>query len=158
MVELVVIVTIIAILAGMGVIVFRGVQERARDAKRQADLKAIQTALETYFQENYSYPSSGWDKVKNNSNWQAVGGDDILSQTLEPDYMKLVPIDPKQTYGTSQGPCGGARYGHVYWSDGVDYFLATYVEGTNGSPCGSLPGWTACGGNPPSDCYGVQNP
>lgn len=156
MIELAVVITIITILAAMGTIVFRGVQRRARDGKRQADLKAIQTALEVYYQENYSYPAltpTAWDKIKN-------GGvsDDILSVELEPTYMNLVPTDPKQTTTGTQGPCGGARYGYVYWSNGTRYFLATHVEGANSSPCGSLSGWTACGGSPPSDCYGVQNP
>ncbi len=154
MVEIMVIVTLITILAGVGVIAFRGVQARARDAKRQTDLESIQTALEVYYQEHYSYPSSSeWDKVKNNG-----VSDDVLSVTLEPDYMNLVPIDPLQSDTANQGPCGGGRYGYVYWSDGTTYFLATYVEGANSSPCSSLAGWTACGGSPPSDCYGVQNP
>lgn len=47
LVELMVAITIIAILSVVGVTVYTGVQKSARDAKRRADIDAIATALET---------------------------------------------------------------------------------------------------------------
>lgn len=49
LVELLVVVSIIAILAVIGIVVFTQVQKNARDARRQADIEAISTALETHY-------------------------------------------------------------------------------------------------------------
>lgn len=46
LVELLVVISIIAILAVVGITVFSGVQKSARDAKRKADINAIANALE----------------------------------------------------------------------------------------------------------------
>lgn len=58
LVELLVVVSIIAILAVIGFVVFTGVQKNARDAKRKADIDAISKALETaYNQSTAQYPA-----------------------------------------------------------------------------------------------------
>lgn len=55
LVELLVVVSIIAILSVVGIAVFGNVQSRARDARRTADLDSISKALETNFT-NGTYP------------------------------------------------------------------------------------------------------
>lgn len=49
LVELLVVITIIAILSVVGVTVFGGVQSKARDARRKADVDSISKALEVNF-------------------------------------------------------------------------------------------------------------
>lgn len=57
LVELLVVVSIIAILAVIGLTIFTGVQKTARDAKRRADVEAISKALETkYNNATATYP------------------------------------------------------------------------------------------------------
>ncbi len=46
LVELLVAITILAVLAAVGVVVFSGVQAQARDSRRSQDLKALANALE----------------------------------------------------------------------------------------------------------------
>ena len=56
LVELMVVVSIIAILSVIGIVVFTGVQKNARDAKRRADIDAISTAMEKNYVSGSSNP------------------------------------------------------------------------------------------------------
>ena len=49
LVELLVVISIIAILSVIGITVFSGVQKNARDAKRRGDIDAISKAIELHF-------------------------------------------------------------------------------------------------------------
>jgi len=49
LVELLVVISIIAILSVIGITVFTGVQKNARDAKRKADIEAISKSLEAHY-------------------------------------------------------------------------------------------------------------
>lgn len=58
LVELLVVISIIAILSIIGLTVFTGVQKNARDARRQSDVDAIAKALETtYNNATAAYPA-----------------------------------------------------------------------------------------------------
>ena len=57
--ELLIVIAIIGILVAMGTASYSTAQKRARDSKRQGDLKAIQNAFEQYYSKNNgNYPSS----------------------------------------------------------------------------------------------------
>ncbi len=59
LVELLVVISIIAILSVIGITVFSGVQKGARDAKRRTDVEAIATALEAQkISTSATYPTS----------------------------------------------------------------------------------------------------
>ncbi len=86
LVELMIVITVIAILATIGVMSFTRVQKQARDTRRKGDLRALYTALQAYYTENqFSYPAA-------------------LS-TLVPIFVPNVPLDPipAQSYGYSYG-------------------------------------------------------
>lgn len=51
LVELLVVITIIAILSVIGITIFTGVQKSARDAKRRGDVDSIAKAMEVHFGE-----------------------------------------------------------------------------------------------------------
>lgn len=56
--ELLVVIGIIAVLIGFGTVSYSTAQKKARDAKRRADLKAIQNAFEqAYSLNSYAYPA-----------------------------------------------------------------------------------------------------
>lgn len=58
LVELLVVISIIAILSVIGLTIFTGVQKNARDAKRRGDIEAISKALETrYNSATATYPA-----------------------------------------------------------------------------------------------------
>lgn len=59
LVELLVTISIIAVLSAVLVANFMGMRERARDAQKIQDLYAIKNALRMYYNDNQSYPVSG---------------------------------------------------------------------------------------------------
>ena len=55
--EILVVISIIGILAALGLTSYSTIQKKGRDAKRKADLKAIQNAMEQYYALNTDYGS-----------------------------------------------------------------------------------------------------
>lgn len=56
-VELLIVIVIIGILAGLVITTFAGIQQRARDSERQTDINAIQKQLEAYYANVGAYPT-----------------------------------------------------------------------------------------------------
>ena len=94
LVELMIVITVIAILATIAVASFTRVQKQARDTKRKGDMQTLATSLQAYFTENNSYPAS-------------------LSE-LAPTYIPSIPTPPGggsyTAYSYSIGS-GGNAYG-----------------------------------------------
>jgi prepilin-type N-terminal cleavage/methylation domain-containing protein len=63
LVELLVVISIIGILASIGLIAFNSAQARSRDAKRKSDLKQISSALELFYSDYGKYPSSNAGQI-----------------------------------------------------------------------------------------------
>jgi type II secretory pathway pseudopilin PulG len=108
-----IVVSIIAIMTAVVGVNYSASGEASRDAKRQSDLRAIQTALEAYKNRVGRYPAQcavpatagGWsgqlgtiyqcDNIAGNVNGQYIVG-------LAPEYIPVLPIDPKLN-GTNSG-------------------------------------------------------
>jgi general secretion pathway protein G len=86
--ELLIVIVIIGILALIIVPGLASGPKRARDAQRKSDLRAVKNALETYFNDNNSYPSASTTAV-------TPATDATISGALVPNYMKVIPDDPK---------------------------------------------------------------
>jgi len=56
-IELLIVIVVIGILAGLVLNTFRGIQARARDTERQTDVNAIATQLEVYHTDEGFYPA-----------------------------------------------------------------------------------------------------
>lgn len=56
-VELLIVIVIIGILAGLVITTFVGIQQRARNSERQTDLNSVSSQLEGYFAKNSGYPT-----------------------------------------------------------------------------------------------------
>src|SRR5690348_7056671 len=65
LIELMIAISIVAILGTVGFTAFNQSQLRARDAKRKQDLRSISQALELYYQQNKRFPCSGVNSVQN---------------------------------------------------------------------------------------------
>lgn len=74
LIELLVVIAIIGVLASIVLASLNSARRKSRDARRIADIKQIQLALELSFDANSAYP-------------------DALS-TLAPTYIPVVPADP----------------------------------------------------------------
>ena len=75
LIELLVVIAIIGILSSVVLASLNTAREKSRDAKRVADVKQLQVALELYFDDNSAYPDS------------SLAG-------LAPEYIPVIPIDP----------------------------------------------------------------
>ncbi len=58
-VELLIVIVVIGILALLVITTYAGIQAKARNTKRQTDLKSLQTKLEAYYNDNGYYPNLG---------------------------------------------------------------------------------------------------
>lgn len=93
LVELLIVVTIIAILTVIGIVNYSSFTRSSRDAKRQSDLKMIQSALEAYHADQIYYPYS--DSVISGSPLtNATGGTSVI---VPKTYLTTVPSDPTVT-------------------------------------------------------------
>lgn len=91
LVELMVVISIISILSVIGLTVFGGVQQSARNAKRKADLNSIAVALEINFANQrcttYSQKSGG----KNGGNYCSVISSWFASKGVPTDPVLALP-------------------------------------------------------------------
>jgi prepilin-type N-terminal cleavage/methylation domain-containing protein len=103
LIELIVSVTIIAVLTVVGVVSYTGTSKKARDSRRMADLEKIRVGLELYRQGvGPSYPSN-------------------LPQLVTDKYLQEVPIGPK-------GSVAGDIYIYTPSNANYDYVLKTNLN------------------------------
>lgn len=111
LIELLVVIAIIGILATLAVVALQQARSRARDSRRVADIKQIQTALELFFNENSRYPTSDeWDSGM------------IFSASSGDVFMQNIPVAPSP----ADGDClnSSNTYYYVQKNDGNDYEIS----------------------------------
>lgn len=128
LIELLVVIAIIGLLATLAVVALNSARQKSRDAKRVADVKQVQTALELGFVETNSYPVAATAVVLGSGN-QLVLCDNAGSAVWQANstgcstvFMSLVPDNPTP---------GGADYSYTS-ADGSTYSLTFTLEGTTG--------------------------
>lgn len=160
LIELLVVIAIIGLLASIVLVSLNSARGKARDVRRMADLKQMQTALEMYYDDNGYYPSSGNTWLYScNSSW------DTLQTALAP-YISKLPQDP-----TNKPSCGGPwnnnYYTYAYGRDNTNldrYDLVAQFENTSNEnrcqiKCWKRHAWTsvvwctACGGTYSNNLY-----
>ena len=55
-IELMIVISVISILAGISIVSYNGMQKGTRDKEREADVEAIQAELESYYNQEGGYP------------------------------------------------------------------------------------------------------
>jgi prepilin-type N-terminal cleavage/methylation domain-containing protein len=88
LIELLVVIAIIGILATLAVVALQQARKNARDAKRIADVRQMQTALELFFNDNQYYPETIDAAVAGQ-----IGTGSVV-------YMNIVPTAPTPADGT----------------------------------------------------------
>jgi prepilin-type N-terminal cleavage/methylation domain-containing protein len=114
LVELLVAMVIISILSSVVLFSVSGARKASRDAERQSDLRAIQTAVEAYKQKNGRYPAmassgSGCTYVDNFA----------TESNCYPYIVGLEPFMPKLPRDENRG--SGQGYGYITNSAGTAY-------------------------------------
>lgn len=144
LIEILVAVSIIAIISAVGLAAYSKAQSVARDTKRRQDLVNIRTVLELYKQKNGTYPTT--------SSWVDSSAGGTWIPGLDASYMNSLPTDPQQsTNSCSPGTC----YTYGYWGDtycgiaaGTSFILAARLENSNTND----PHSTQFNGNPDPSC------
>jgi len=106
LIELLVAMTVIAIIMGLALVSFQGSKASARDAKRKNDLEQIRSALEVYRVDTGEYPGENYcDSSLGSFGSQVCSGgtfphtpgtdwDGTIESELETDYIGDLPVDP----------------------------------------------------------------
>lgn len=99
--EIVIAIGIIGILVGIAFVPVTIARKKARDAVRRSDLRSVRTALESYYQENMSYPATSSYGESNSSagGWDVSFVDDDGDGIFFMDFLQdagliQTPIDP----------------------------------------------------------------
>jgi len=105
LIELLVVIAIIGVLASIVLASLDSSRKKGRDARRLADVKQIQLALELYYDQNNSFPP-------NIANSSTCGAQTCAATYLTgPGYISVVPTDPSSGRDYSYTPyyaSGGA--------------------------------------------------
>jgi general secretion pathway protein G len=120
LIELMVVILIIGLLATIVVQNLKGATDKAKRIKAQADISALKTALDRYYLDNGSYPTSDQGITALVS---APANGKVPADYPPGGYIEKIPNDP---WGNP----------YVYQSDGDNYVLKSYgadgVEGGSG--------------------------
>lgn len=151
LIELLVVIAIIGILSSVILANMSSARSKALDTKRKSDLVQLRNAIETYFIDNGSYPStnSQWYGVSVNGGSRTVSGANEYIPGLTPKYISKLPTDPRgDTSGWS---------GFLYNSDGVIYKILIHANGPESFPASGQVfydpqrptwSWMLCSGEP----------
>jgi general secretion pathway protein G len=124
LIELLVVIAIIGLLSTMAVVALNSARQKSRDAKRIADVKQMQTALELYFNDQNAYPASA----------EVAAGGSIASSGVT--YMAQVPTAPTPVDNPSGSTaCTAANNAYVFTASGTgnsDYGLAFCLGAATG--------------------------
>jgi len=112
LIELLVVIAIIGLLSTLAVVALNSARSKSRDAKRVADIKQVQTALELYYNDNDGYPVA--------DTWVAM-------DTALATQMPTVPTNPS--------PNGTA---YTYVGTASSYTITFTLEGETGGLAAGL--------------------
>ena len=143
LVEVLVAVTIMAILSTIGYVSYSAAGRSGRDAKRKADLENIRSALEIYKAENNCYPP--------NDNTDPNG---INKTKFNSTYINPFPQDPKSPYKYWFQPQSGDNSCKDGSWGAKTYALCAYLENGTSLACGGID----CGTGVNSCKYRVNSP
>ncbi len=158
LVELLVAISIVAIISAVGYINYSTAQVNARDSRRKQDLRSIQVALELYKQSSSSktYPATTGDCCITGA--LLSSSDNPWIPALTTAYINSMPKDPKDNEGN---PLTGTDLvlGYSYWSgtgltggncpsttQGQYFILTAGLENTNDSERDGTKNYKDCAG------------
>jgi general secretion pathway protein G len=107
-VELLIVIVVIGILATLVIVTFSGIQQKARNTKRQTDINAIDGTVEAYYASNGYYPTLA---NMNDSTFRTAN-----LKGFDPAALQ----DPKGSAQTLAAATSASQYGYVATPSGCD--------------------------------------
>jgi len=116
LIELLIVVAIIGLLSTLAVVALGSARVKARDSKRLADLKQLQTALELYYTDQNAYPT-GSSVTLGAGNYACLNATGFAATGCANAYMGAVPHGPNSD-------------NYVYTAASSSYSVTATLEGT----------------------------
>ena len=122
LVELLVVISIVSLLASISLTYLNTARAKSRDAKRLRDLTEMRKALQMYWNQNGSFPSTGgqyWANCNSGAGGMTRDYDDWIRNGaggFTPTFIASLPNDPKPG-------ADGTRNCYQYRSNGTNYIL-----------------------------------
>ena len=114
--EMLIVVTILSMLAGILIPVLEGEASNARDARRAADLRTVSASLANYYERTGASPDTGGTWFGDAPTYGSMGYDATgYIPGLVPNYISALPKDPDQNFPSATDK------GYMYRSDGQSY-------------------------------------
>jgi len=135
--ELLIVMSIIAIITAIGLVSYAPINRRSRDAKRKSDLEQVRSALEMYRSDNGYYPTSSAASFSPLTTLDPGDGNGPLVST----YLPSIPMDPKNTTATLR------TYYYIVIGAGPDYYSYCLCSGVENTADGK----NECGITPPAE-------
>jgi prepilin-type N-terminal cleavage/methylation domain-containing protein len=119
LIELLVVIAIIGILSSIVLASLQGARAKGRDARRVADIKQLQLALELYYDANSAYP--------------ATIGFGASSPLVSNGYISVIPSDPSVTPACTDGTQAGCyKYAAIPVNGNcTSYHIGATLEAAN---------------------------
>lgn len=126
LIELLVVIAIIGILSSVVLASLNSARKKGRDARRIADIKQLQLALELYYDANSQYPSST-----------------TAAALVDTGYIATLPADPQTGLPYTYAALGSSACTSYHLGANLETIDHTALDGDNDAAAG-----TACSGSP----------
>jgi prepilin-type N-terminal cleavage/methylation domain-containing protein len=121
LIELLVVIAIIGILSSIVLASLNSARKKGRDARRLADIKQLQLALELYYDANGQYPTAL-----------------DTAHLVTPGYISTIPGDPSSTVACTTGAEASCyKYAGLGGTTCTSYHIGATLETTNHSSLNS---------------------
>lgn len=127
LIELLVVIAIIGLLSTLAVVSLNSARAKARDAKRISEMKNFQSALEMYYSDKLTYPTSTLSlaagEILGNGNAMCLDDSGLDASCAGTVYMNQINKDPQ----------GNQTYTYTTDANGTTYTVAFTLENLNPS-------------------------
>lgn len=162
LVELIVVISVIAILAAISVVGYSVVVRQNRDSTRQADITALTHTLDTYYQRNGEYPvgcavngstcvtvGTNGAKQSDAAIFETSAGDTPLTASISLNNLRIVLPGLNESFGDPKGGAGTLFLDNSSAGTLNSYF---YAGGLYNDTSSTVTKYVAFNGNAPLGC------
>ncbi len=135
LIDLLIVMAVIAILIGIALPRFKGMQDEGNIAKAKSELRLLQTAVESYYIHTGAYPtdSATWQTALTSASPLIVGAVLIDPFTTSAQYQLVYSASPGEYYAIySVGTTGSATFTAVSTAGAVTESVSTCIYVSNG--------------------------